>query len=65
MMPIGLVERAFELAAEGSAIQEIVRRLRAEGYPHNLVAGHLRGRELLTSLRRIAANATREQSDGS
>jgi hypothetical protein len=50
-METGLVERAFQLAASCSSIEELRSKLRREGY--GSVDEHLQGRSIRDELRKL------------
>ena len=53
--PIGIIERAFELAEHSANVEEIRNRLRKEGYSN--VDGHLMGRQIRADLVRVIRRA--------
>lgn len=53
--PIGIIERAFQLAQQSANVEEIRNRLRKEGYSN--VDGHLMGRQIRADLVRVIRKA--------
>jgi hypothetical protein len=49
----GLVERAFQLAHEGTSLPDIRTRLMSEGFARGDVEGHLKGSHLRATLRQL------------
>jgi hypothetical protein len=49
--PIGIIERAFQLASQSANVEEIRNKLRQEGYSN--VDGHLMGRQIRADLVRV------------
>ena len=62
--PIPLLERAYQLARSGgfSAVGQISRQLRQEGYRHNDVSMHLEGRSLTAELKRLCRAAMKRET---
>ena len=52
--PVGIIERAFELALLSANVEEIRTRLRKEGYSN--VDGHLMGRKIRSDLVKLIRN---------
>lgn len=53
--PIGIIERAFELAEQSANVEEIRSKLRKEGYSN--VDCHLMGRQIRADLVRVIRKA--------
>ena len=53
--PIGIIERAYQLAELSANVEEIRNRLRKEGYSN--VDGHLMGRQIRADLVRVIRKA--------
>ena len=53
--PIGIIERAFELALQSANVEEIRTKLRQEGYSN--VDGHLMGRQIRADLVKVIRKA--------
>ena len=53
--PIGIIERAFQLAENSANVEEIRSRLRKEGYSN--VDGHLMGRQIRADLVKVIRQA--------
>ena len=53
--PVGIIERAFELAGVSATVEEIRSQLKREGYPN--VDAHLMGRKIRSDLVKIIRHA--------
>ena len=65
MPKLGLVARAFELAAQGQSSAQLKSTLRAEGYDLSEIGGHLAPGLLTRQLSALAAKVRRTEDEPS
>jgi hypothetical protein len=53
--PVGIIERAYQLALHSANVEEIRTKLRQEGYSN--VDGHLMGRQIRADLVKVIRTA--------